>query len=269
MGSTDFYVEEGPVVEREVASFQISSGPVTNQDFLEFVEATGYVTTAEQPFERTGKKIGPGSLCFKGTTGPVDLSDWTNWWKWTPGAHWRQPKGPGSDIGAIMDHPVVHVSYVDALAFCEWSETRLTTEVEWEYAARGGLERKIFPWGDNFLVDGELMANTWQGSFPYLNLGARGYVGTSPVGTFPANGFGLYDMAGNVWEWTSSPWQSSHNSQCSCGPKLNHNDLGSRVLRGGSHLCAPEYCMRYRPAARSAQEAKSSTSHIGFRVARN
>ena len=269
MGSTEFYPEEGPVVERKVSTFQVATRPVTNSDFLQFVESTGYVTTAEQPFDLgVGSHTG-GSLCFRPSTEPVDLSDWTNWWEWTPGANWRHPLGAGSEIGGIMDHPVVHVSHIDALAFCDWSGTRLMTEVEWECAARGGLEGKRFAWGDEYLVDGELMANSWQGRFPYLNYGAKGYMGTSPVGTFPPNGFGLYDMTGNVWEWTSSQWKGSHESHCDCSPKLEDDLQEMWVVKGGSHLCAPEYCIRYRPAARSSQETASSTSHIGFRVAKN
>ncbi len=275
MGSEDFYPEESPTVHRVVAAFAISRTPVTNAQFAEFVRATSYVSTAEQPLDGiefprlSAKERAPGSLVFTPTSGPVDLGDWRQWWRWVPGASWRSPHGPGSTVAGKEDHPVVQVSYADAQAFCSWARMRLPSEAEWEYAARGGLAGATYAWGDEPQSTGGLKANTWQGSFPYRNTGANGWVGTSPVGAFPPNGYGLVDVTGNVWEWTSTAWSSRHDSaSCSCSPGTPIAASAARVVKGGSHLCAPEYCLRYRPAARTQQAIDSSTTHLGFRVAR-
>lgn len=281
MGSDAHYPEERPQHLAHVEGFVIDPYPVTNDQFAAFVAETGYVTTAERPvegpgFERlTDAEKAPGSLCFTPTSGPVNLRQWRNWWRWQPGASWRHPQGPDSSIDGAGEHPVVQVSYTDALAYAAWAGRRLPTEVEWEYACRGGLSGFEFAWGEALRPDGVLMANTWNGSFPYRNTGANGWVGTSPVGSFPPNGFGLYDTIGNVWEWTSTtfgPHRPSDGpapkSACACSPQPRDPDPGtSRVTKGGSHLCAPEYCMRYRPAARSPQTEDSATTHLGFRLA--
>lgn len=275
MGSDAFYSEEGPVVDVTVAPFKIDPTPVTNREFAQFVDATGYVTVAERELQTADfpnavdLNTAPGSLVFTPTSGPVDLRDWRQWWRWVAGAHWRMPSGPGSSIGNLDDHPVVQVSFEDASTYASWAGKRLPTESEWEFAARGGLDGATFAWGEEAQHEGTLRANTWQGVFPYENTGALGWIGTSPVGTFPPNGFGLFDVTGNVWEWTSSPWSFRHEtaSSCQCSPAPVDQAAG-RVLKGGSHLCAPEYCLRYRPAARSQQSDDSSTTHIGFRCAR-
>ena len=224
----------------------------------------------------------PGSLVFTGSTGPVDLSDLYNWWSWIPGADWRHPEGPGSTLNGRDRHPVTHVAYADALAYAAWAGKELPSEAEWEYAARGGLEGKVFCWGDEFAPKGRMMANTWQGEFPWQNLLLDRHERTSPVKTFPPNGYGLYDMAGNVWEWTSdfyTPVHSADTDKPCCMPvnpridSPNHSyeqsqaggHIPRRVTKGGSHLCAPNYCLRYRPAARQGQAIDSSSSHIGFR----
>lgn len=274
MGSANFYPEEAPVHTVTVAAFAIERHPVTNAQFAAFVAETGYLTVAERPLEPhlypgvADEDLLPGALVFRGTPGPVNLADWRQWWDWAPGAHWRRPFGAGSDIDAKGDHPVVQIAYPDAAAYAAWAGRRLPTEPEWEYAARAGATT-IYAWGDEPTVDGEPMANTWQGRFPYRNDGARGWVGTSPVGTFPPNGFGLLDMIGNVWEWTTSRYSERHELQApagSCCPIPAEPDPSViQTLKGGSHLCAPEYCHRYRPAARSPQSQDSSTTHIGFR----
>lgn len=275
MGSEAFYPEERPIVEHRVRPFAIGMAPVTNAEFASFVEATGYVTTAERELDPAdfpgaiGLDTTPGSLVFTPTGGPVDLRDWRQWWSWIASASWRRPFGPGSSIDGKDDHPVVQVSYDDAIAYCAWAGVRLPTEVEWEFAARGGLVGATYSWGEEPQNLGELKANTWQGEFPWRNTGARGWVGTSPVGTFAPNGFGLVDVAGNVWEWTATAWSDHHRaaSACQCSPKTADETADAFVVKGGSHLCAPEYCLRYRPAARTQQTRDSSTTHIGFRVA--
>ena len=277
MGSTAFYPDEAPVHTVTVAPFAIERHPVTNAQFAEFVADTGYVTVAERPLDPAlypgvaPEDLQPGALVFRPTAGPVDLRDWRQWWDWAPGANWRMPFGPGADwtFEDRLDHPVVQVAYPDAGAYAAWAGRRLPTEAEWEYAARAG-STTIYAWGDEATPGGRLMANTWQGRFPYRNDGALGWRGTSPVGTFDANGFGLVDMIGNVWEWTTTkygPHQGSGatESGCCCAPSREPDPTLTQVLKGGSHLCAPEYCHRYRPAARSPQSQDTSTTHIGFR----
>lgn len=271
MGSEDFYPEEGPVRRMTCAGFWIDQHPVTVAEFARFVKATGYKTTAERAPDPADypaadpEFLVPGSLVFRKTAGPVDLRDLHNWWKWVPGANWRRPEGPNSSIGGRERHPVVHVAHADAQAYAAWVGKALPTEGEWEYAARGGLEGATFAWGDEFAPGGRMMANTWQGEFPWQNLCTDGFEGTSPVKRYPPNGYGLYDMTGNVWEWTVDRFASvADRPCCSPAPQTTINSL-HRVIKGGSHLCAPNYCLRYRPAARQAQAIDTSTSHIGFR----
>ena len=275
MGSTSFYPEEAPIHTATVGAFAIERHPVTNAQFAEFVAATGYVTVAERPLDPAlypgvaEADLLPGALVFRPTRGPVDLRDWRQWWDWAPGAHWRRPFGAGSDIEDKQQHPVVQVAYPDAAAYAVWAGRRLPTEAEFEYAARAG-SASTYAWGDEPTVDGQLMANTWQGRFPYRNDGALGWAGTSPVGTFPPNAWGLVDMIGNVWEWTTTPFSAHHlgaatTANSCCPPPTDPDPSINQTLKGGSHLCAPEYCHRYRPAARSPQSQDSSTTHIGFR----
>jgi formylglycine-generating enzyme required for sulfatase activity len=276
MGSTSFYPEEAPIHTVTVAAFAVEHHPVTNAQFAEFVAATGYVTVAEQVIDPElfpgAGDLQPGGLVFTATPGPVDLRDWRQWWRWVSGADWRHPFGPDSDpdsyIAGHLDHPVVQVAYPDAAAYARWAGRRLPTEAEWEYAARGGMAT-TYPWGEEERPGGQLMANTWQGRFPYRNDGARGWTGTSPVGTFPPNGFGLLDMIGNVWEWTTTEFTAHHRldqpPKACCAPAGPAHPSISQTLKGGSHLCAPEYCHRYRPAARSPQSQDTATTHIGFR----
>lgn len=275
MGSLDFYPEEGPVHQATVEGLWVDRAPVSNADFAAFVADTGYVTTAEQPLD---PEVFPdlddysaGSMVFRPTDGPVDLRDWRRWWTWVPGACWRAPRGPGSDLAGFDNHPVVQVSFYDARAYAVWAGKELPTEAEWEHFARGGLQGAVYAGGDDPRLGDQLTANTWQGHFPYQNTGARGWVGTSPVGSFPANGYGLFDVTGNVWEWPVEPWSASHQSSAPpcCAPMSHVPGEGPRrVLKGGSHLCSPQYCLRFRPAARSPESEDSSTTHIGFRCIR-
>jgi formylglycine-generating enzyme required for sulfatase activity len=288
MGDERFYPEERPVRRVEVDGFWIDEHPVTAAEFRHFVRQTKYVTVAERFPEASEYPdadpalLVPGSLVFRKTSAPVNLDDVHNWWEYVPGAQWRHPGGPETTIKGRDLHPVVHVAYEDVLAFADWAGKALPTEAEWEYAARGGLEAMVFAWGDEDFPDGKAMANTWQGEFPWENLELDGFEGTSPVGSFAPNGYGLYDMCGNVWEWTSD-WFSLREaapvrSQC-CAPRNPRvtsaagsyatagpgDHIPRKVIKGGSHLCAPNYCLRYRPAARQAEAIDTSTAHIGFR----
>ncbi|QZT63352.1 formylglycine-generating enzyme family protein [Mycolicibacterium austroafricanum] len=275
MGSTRFYPEEAPVHTVTVAPYAIERHPVTSAQFALFVADTGYRTVAELPPDpalypgAAPQDLVPGALVFRPTAGPVDLRDWRQWWDWVPGADWRHPFGPGSFVDDKPDHPVVQVCYADAAAYARWAGRRLPTEAEWEFAARAG-STAVYAWGDEAVPGGVLMANTWQGAFPYRNDGALGWAGTSPVGTFPANAYGLVDMIGNVWEWTTTRFAGHHVLDApvnSCCPQTGPDPAVTQALKGGSHLCAPEYCHRYRPSARSPQSQDSATTHIGFRCA--
>jgi sulfatase modifying factor 1 len=269
MGSEDFYPEERPVHAVAVEGFWIDPRPVTVAEFRRFVKATGHVTVAERPLDPAQYPdadpalLVPGSLVFRPARGPVDLSDFRNWWEYVPGTTWQRPEGPASDTYTRGRHPVTHVAYEDAAAYAVWAGKELPTEAEWEYAARGGLEGKVFAWGDEFDPS---LANTWQGEFPWQNLMLDGYARTSPVGAYPPNGYGLHDMTGNVWEWTTDLFTAAHTADrpcCAPGPAGEH--IPRRIIKGGSHLCAPNYCLRYRPAARQGEAVDTSTGHIGFR----
>jgi formylglycine-generating enzyme required for sulfatase activity len=288
MGSDDFYPEERPAHRVTVDGFWMDARPVINAEFRRFVKTTGYVTVAERHPDPAGYPgvepalLVPGSLVFRQPSRPVSLKDARAWWAYVPGASWKHPEGPGSNLAGRARHPVVHIAFEDAEAYAAWVGKALPTEAEWEFAARGGLERAAFVWGDEFAPGGRLMANTWQGQFPWENLRTDGYVGTSPAGSFPANGYGLFDMAGNVWEWTGDYFTPRHAvaAERPCciprNPRVDSPDqsylsnqpdahIPRKVLKGGSHLCAPNYCLRYRPAARQGETIDTSTSHIGFR----
>lgn len=287
---------ERPVHLVELDSFWMDETPVTNAQFRAFVQATGYITVAERPvdWEKLKKqlqpgalkpsddKLQPGSLVFQPTTRPVPLNRYDLWWRWTPGACWRHPTGPGSSLKDMDDHPVCHIAYEDAAAYAAWAGKRLPTEAEWEYAARGGLKGKRFPWGDDNPDLPHPKANIWQGHFPYKNTLKDGYLRTSPVKTFPPNGYGLYDMVGNVWEWTSDWWDPHAYSKRASQPQPIHNPrvaqrvllpglehVPQRAIRGGSYLCHISYCESYRPAARRGGEVESSAGHTGFRCVKD
>jgi len=274
MGSNKFYREERPARAARVDGFWIDPHPVTNAEYREFVRATGYVTTSERMPDRAmypdaaAEFLVPGSLVFTKPDVPVGLRDYRAWWAYVPGAGWRHPEGPESNVDDRWDHPVVHVAFEDVVAYAGWAGKSLPTEAEWEFAARGGLHDATYAWGEEFAPKGQAMANIWQGRFPFENLAEDGYEGTSPVRAFPANGYGLYDMIGNVWEWTASayamPRAASDKPSC-CQAKESNAHTANRVVKGGSHLCEPNYCLRYRPAARQSQTLDTSTTHIGFR----
>jgi len=288
MGSDKHYPEEAPVHRVAVDSLWMDTTPVTNRQFREFVRATGHVTFAEKrpdPKDYPGAlphMLKAGSLVFSPPDYPINLNDWSQWWSFVFGANWRRPYGPGSSIKGLDDHPVVHVTCADAEAYARWAGKELPTEAEWEYAARGGLDGAEFAWGDELTPGGRHMANTWQGEFPFRNTREDGYERTSPVGAYSPNGYGLYDMIGNVWEWTSDFYAPKHPNDATKPCCIPQNPRGGReeasydpcqpeiriarkVLKGGSHLCAPSYCRRYRPAARHPEPVDTSTSHVGFR----
>lgn len=286
MGSDKHYPEEAPAHPVGLNGFWIDRCPVTNADFRQFIDATGYVTVAEAaptPDDYPGalpEMLHPGSIVFVKPRHRVDLTV-CSWWQFVLAADWRHPLGPESSLEGLENHPVVHVAYRDAEAYAAWARKDLPTEAEWEFAARGGLEAAAYAWGDELYPEGHHMANTWQGEFPWQNLCSDGYERTSPVCAFPPNGYGLFDMIGNVWEWTTDWYQPRHSVervQTCCAPpnprggtkdaSCNPNDaarIPRRVLKGGSHLCAANYCRRYRPAARFPHPVDTSTSHVGFR----
>ena len=288
MGSDKHYPEEAPAHRVTVHGFWIDPTPVTNREFRRFVNDTGYVTFAEiapDPKDYPGAlphMLRAASLVFTPPNTTVDLRDWSQWWTFKAGANWRRPYGPRSSASGLNDHPVVHIAYRDAEAYAKWAGKELPSEAEWEFAARGGLDGAEFAWGDEFTPGGKHMANTWQGNFPHENLCADSFDRTSPVMAFPPNAYGIYDMIGNVWEWTTDWWSAKHRADetescCvqedsrsgregeSYDPRLPAIKIPRKVIKGGSHLCAPNYCRRYRPAARHAEPVDTSTSHLGFR----
>jgi len=288
MGSNDHYPEERPAHRVTVDGFWIDRFPVTAALFQRFVDETGHVTLAEQapdPNDYPNAKkelMHPGSLVFVKPHDPLKPQDFHDWWRYVLGADWRHPRGPNSTIRSREQHPVVHVAHGDAAAYAAWAGKALPTEAEWEFAARGGLDGAAYAWGNEMTPGGRHMANTWQGEFPWQNLKSDGFEGTSPVGSYPPNGYGLYDMIGNVWEWTCDWYTPRHpdekvkacciprnprggaeeESYDPCAPAIQ---IPRKVLKGGSHLCAPNYCQRYRPAARYPEPVDTSTSHVGFR----
>ena len=287
MGDDRFYPEERPVREVEVDGVWMDEHPVTVAEFARFVDDTGHVTgaeiapsAAEHP-DADPALLVPGSIVFRKATAPADLRNPT-WWEWTPGASWRHPEGPGSDVEDRADHPVTHVAWADVEAYARWAGKSIPTEAEWERAARGGLDGAAFSWGDEMNPDGRAMANYWRGEFPWQDLKPEGS-GTSEVGAFPANGYGLHDMTGNVWEWTSDYFAvgGAPVKSC-CSPRNPRQDdpalslvpdepgaeIPRRVIKGGSHLCAPNYCLRFRPPARQSETIDTATCHIGFRCIR-
>jgi formylglycine-generating enzyme len=293
MGSERFYSEEQPRRYACVDPFWIDVNPVTNRQFAAFVAATAYLTWAErtpEPADYPGADsalLVPASAVFTPTTQPVDTRNPSQWWRLVAGADWRHPLGPESGLDGQDDHPVVHIAYADAVAFAGWAGKRLPTEAEWEFAARSGLADAEYAWGDEPAPGGRRFANFWRGEFPHRRIDDDGFARTSPVGFYPANGYGLHDMIGNVWEWTADwyavpEYGTPEAAKPCCAPRnpRGGDEAGSRdsgdttqrfgrkVLKGGSHLCADNYCQRYRPAARHAQSVDSTTSHIGFRCAR-
>ncbi len=293
MGSNDSMARENekPPHQVKVDGFWIDITSVTNADFQRFVEATGYLTEAERKpeWEALRKQLPPGtpkpderllvagSMVFKPTEKPVDLRNMANFWRWVPGASWRHPEGPGSHLEGREDHPVVQISWDDAAAYAKWAGKRLPTEAEWEFAARGGHDGQRYYWGEEFRPDGKLMANTWTGEFPYQNTGEDGFTGTAPVKSFPPNGYGLYDMAGNVWNWCSDWYRpDAHVAQARetlcinpTGPHESFSPVNpyqtERVTKGGSFLCQESYCASYRPSARRGLPPDTGMSHVGFR----
>jgi sulfatase modifying factor 1 len=286
MGSDQHYPKEAPAHRVRVDSFWMDATAVTNEEFARFVDETGHVTFCERPARPEDypgvppEALAPASAVFSPPTAVFNRNDAYVWWSYVQGADWRHPKGPASSIEGLAKHPVVHIGYEDAVAYAQWAGKELPSEAEFEFAARGGLDGKPYVWGDELHPGGRMMANTWQGEFPWENACDDGYYWTSPVGSYPANGYGLYDMAGNVWQWTSD-WYQDHavidrpcctmeNPRGGAEDKsreigVNGAGLPRKVMKGGSLLCAPSYCQRYRPAARMAQTIDTTTCHVGFR----
>lgn len=288
MGSDNHYPEEAPAHPVAVDGFWMDVGPVTNAQFARFIEDTGHKTfceiapSADDYPDADPSLLVASSVVFVAPKGRVDLRHIHQWWELMAGADWRHPQGPGSSIAGLEDHPVVHVAYADVEAYAKWAGKQLPTEAEWEWAARGSLDDTEFAWGNELAPGGKHRANTWQGEFPWQNLAEDGYVGTSPVGSYPANPHGLFDMIGNIWEWTGD-WYTARHAEpatkaccvpsnprggardASFDPAQPHVRIPRKVMKGGSHLCAPNYCQRYRPAARMSQPVDTSTSHLGFR----
>lgn len=288
MGSDHHYPEEAPARPVQVEGFWIDRYQVTNAKFRRFVKATGYVTVAERtpraedyPGARP-EDLQPGSVVFAPPPGPVPLVDHYRWWAWQTGANWRHPEGPGSSIHGREKHPVVHVAWEDVAAYAEWAGKAIPTEAEWEFACRGGHDGWSYAWGEELAPNGRMLANYWQGAFPWQNLKLDGFERTAPVGSFPPNDYGLFDMIGNVWEWTSDWYSVRDAAEQSCcsgaavDPKGGRPDESidptapglptpRKVLKGGSFACAESYCRRYRPAARMAHPIDTGTNHIGFR----
>ncbi len=268
IGQADMLPEEQPPHEVTVEPLRFGKTEVTNVQYAAFVEATGYVTVAERPLDPANfpgadpAMLVPGSVVFTPPPPGVEAANWQGWWRYVPGASWKHPGGPDTDLQGKDHMPVVQIAYEDAVAFADWAEARLPTEAEWEAAARGGLAGQKYVWGDESRPEGKLLANFWQGEFPTENTEADGYRLVAPVGSFEPNGYGLYDMAGNVWEWTSTPWSPSHAEGA---PQF---DI-ARVIKGGSFLCADSYCHRYRPAGRSPGAIDTGLSHLGFRVVKD
>lgn len=290
MGSDEHYPEEAPARLIHVDAFLIDPSPVTNGQFARFVDATGFVTFAERAPDAKfypdadPALLKPGSAVFTPPNRPLPPTDPFQWWRYVGGADWQHPYGPDSSIAGLEDHPVVHLALADVQTYAAWAGKRLPTEAEWECAARGGLNGAPYAWGQELAPGGKMMANFWQGRFPHENLLTDGYFRTSPVGAFPPNGFGLYDMIGNVWEWTLDWYARPERPRSLCcvpqnprggteaasrDPNDPGRNFGRKVLKGGSHLCAENYCRRYRPAARYPQTIDTTTSHIGFRCARS
>jgi formylglycine-generating enzyme len=274
-----------PVHLTSVDALWMDRTPVTNAEFERFVKATGYVTVAERPLDPRDypgvprDKLVPGSAVFSPTATPVPLDNPLQWWRYTPGANWKHPEGPGSSLKERADHPVVHVAFEDVAAYAKWVNKRLPTEAEFEFAARGGLDRQMYPWGNELTPGGKAAANTWQGQFPARDRGEDGYLGTSPVTAFPPNGFGLYDMGGNVWQWCADWYRPDTYAQWAQAGAIAHNPQGpadsfdpqepgaaKRVLRGGSYMCTDQYCARYLVGSRGKGEVTSGTSNLGFRL---
>jgi len=289
MGAEDDHMTDARPWHRVyVDGYWMDKTEVTNDQFSRFVKATGYVTVAERtpraedyPGALPGKLVA-GSVVFSPPGHPVALNNQFQWWNYAPGANWRHPEGPTSDIKGRMDHPVVHISYEDAVAYCNWAGKRLPTEAEFEFASRGGLDRKRYAWGDEFMPGGRHMANTFQGHFPDTNTAEDGYLATAAVGSFPANGYGLLDMAGNVWEWTSDWYRPDYYQTVAAGGKIAVNPKGpadsfdpnepgvqKRVHRGGSFLCTDQYCARYVAGGRGKGVLDTGTNHLGFRCVRD